>query len=231
MVKKDRKPERLYKVFVSSTFVDNEERRKTVQDAIIMAGMVWHGMEIFTADTKPAKDVCLRFVKEADLFVGIIAWRYGWEPDGKKSITEMEYDVAKNCAIDRLMFRLDPTLQVNPDNDFDVGPEKWDKQKKLDAFINKFAKDQMPALFKETTLQTKVVLALQQWKEKREAGPVVKRLVSTKAIKPVSPLNASIENYRKKAESLHGELPVAGFITQLKVSIDIEDIFVPLRAI
>ena len=35
---------RPYKVFVSSTFLDNQERRKLVQDAITMAGMVWHGI-------------------------------------------------------------------------------------------------------------------------------------------------------------------------------------------
>jgi len=36
-------PRRAYKVFVSSTYLDNRERRKVVQDAITMAGMVWHG--------------------------------------------------------------------------------------------------------------------------------------------------------------------------------------------
>lgn len=66
---------RAYKVFVSSTFLDNRERRKLVQDAITMAGMVWHGMEIFTASTRPTVEECLRYVKEADLLVGIIAWR------------------------------------------------------------------------------------------------------------------------------------------------------------
>ncbi len=47
----------------------------------------------------------------------------------------------------------------------------------------------------------------------------------------ITTLNREIEKYRKKAESLHGTLPVAGFITQLKVQIEIEDIFVPLRAV
>jgi formylglycine-generating enzyme required for sulfatase activity len=39
-----------------------------------------------------------------------------------------------------------------------------------------------------------------------------------------------IRAYCQKAESLHATLPVAGFVTQLKVPIDIEDIYVPLRA-
>jgi hypothetical protein len=44
---------RLYKVFVSGTFLDNKERRKLVQDAITMADMVWHGMDYAAADRKP----------------------------------------------------------------------------------------------------------------------------------------------------------------------------------
>ena len=39
-----------------------------------------------------------------------------------------------------------------------------------------------------------------------------------------------IRAYCQKAESLHATLPVAGFVTQLKVPIDIEDIYIPLRA-
>ena len=44
-------------------------------------------------------------------------------------------------------------------------------------------------------------------------------------------LSAEIEVYKKKAESLHESLPVAGFAKQLKIHIDIEEIYVPLRAI
>lgn len=50
----------IYKVFVSSTYRDNEERRKSVQEAVTMAGMVWHGMEIFTAGTRPTVEEYLR---------------------------------------------------------------------------------------------------------------------------------------------------------------------------
>ena len=45
-----------------------------------------------------------------------------------------------------------------------------------------------------------------------------------------SNMDDEIKDYRQKAEALHSTLPVAGFVTHLKVSIDIEDIFVPLRA-
>lgn len=39
-----------------------------------------------------------------------------------------------------------------------------------------------------------------------------------------------IKNYCKKAESLHSSLPVAGFAEDFKVPINIDDIYIPLRA-
>ena len=220
---------RPYKIFVSSTFRDNQERRKLVQDAISMAGMVWHGMEIFTASTHPVVDECLRFVKEADLMVGIIAWRYGWEPDGNKSITEMEYAAAK----ERLMFLTDPNLPVNPEQDFDPMPERWKKQEKLEAFKARIRNDQTPAPFKETTLGTKVLASLNEWRSRREPKPPQEspETSGTPAHEVDEDLEEEIRQYCRKADSLHATLPVAGFVTQLKVPIDIEDIYVPLHAV
>ncbi len=90
----------------------------------------------------------------------------------------------------------------------------------------------MPALFEETTLQAKVFQALQEWRKSREPS------AQSGAIGPEVPrdsaeedaLDDEISNYRKKAEALHATLPVAGFVTQLKVPIDIEEIYMPLRA-
>ena len=149
---------------------------------------------------------------EADVLVGIIAWRYGWEPDGKKSITEMEYDAAK----ERLMFQLDPSLSVNPEEDFDQDEDKWDKQKKMEKFKRRFSKDQMPAYFNQTTLQAKVLYSLQEWRKRREqtAGDdeavdeTGRRLIEDPGLGP------EISDYRIRAESLYGFLPVAGFATQ-----------------
>ncbi|MCP4117043.1 MAG: SUMF1/EgtB/PvdO family nonheme iron enzyme [Desulfobacteraceae bacterium] len=219
-------PKRLYKVFISSTFIDNEERRKLVRDAVTMAGMVWHGMDIFTAETKLSKVACLKYVKEADLLVGIIAWRYGWEPDGEKSITEMEYDAAK----ERLMFLLDPELPVNPETDFDPGEEIWKKQEKLAAFKKRFSNDQMPALFNESTLQSKVLFALNRWKDRKENPSGDNSREAEETLPHCSGADDEIKKYCQKAEAFHGNLPVAGFVTQLKVPVDIEDIYIPLHA-
>ncbi len=160
------KSKRSYKVFVSSTYMDNKERRKIVRDAITMAGMMWHGMEVFTASTRPTVEECIRLVGEADVMVGIIAWRYGWIPEGEeKSITELEYDAAK----ERLMFQIDPSLPVNPETDFDPGPDKWKKQEKLAAFKNRFYNN-MAASFKDNNLSGIVLGSLNNWREQKEVS-------------------------------------------------------------
>lgn len=207
----------MYTVFVSSTYLDNQERRKLVRDAIAMAGMRWHGMEIFTASTRRTVEECLRYVREADVLVGIIAWRYGWEPEGEKSITEMEYDAAR----ERLMFLLDPSLTVDVEKDFDAGPERWKKQEKLAAFKERISRDQMPTLFTETTLGAKVLKALNDWRERREQRVEPEGPVPEEVSIPVvdDDLEAHIRLYSQTADSLHASLPVAGFVTQLKVAI------------
>ncbi|MCP5007025.1 MAG: SUMF1/EgtB/PvdO family nonheme iron enzyme [Planctomycetes bacterium] len=219
-----------YKVFVSSTYCDNAKRRKVVQNAINRTGMVWVGMEIFTAKTQLAKDVCLKYAAEADLFVDIIAWRYGWQPEGDKSITELEYDAAKDAGKDCLMFQLDPGVFVNPKKDFDEGGDKWKKQEKLEVFKERFARDQLPAYFEEDTLGMKVLDALNTWLEERGQGNdmagVAAPIHGTDDVK----LTEEINSYCQKADALHAHLPVAGFVTQLKVPIDIEEIYVPMRA-
>ena len=124
--------------------------------------------------------------------MGIIAWRYGWEPDGEeKSITEMEYDAAG----ERLMFLLDRDLPLNPEKDFDPGPDRWKKQEKLAAFINRFSKDQLPAYFSETSLGQKVLDSLNKWREQRESQPEAEMAPPTP--KPVLPPDTGLETQIK----------------------------------
>ena len=224
MAKAGKQSNPTYKVFISSTFMDNEDRRKIVEDAILGAGMLPIGMERFTATTQPTVESCLDLVKQADVLVGIIAWRYGWIPEGREfSITELEY----NEAQERLMFLMDPSIAVLPDQDFDEEIDRWEKQQKLQAFKARMHKEQRPGLFKEGTLSGKVVQALQDWRRDYENRP--------KEPDPPEPpppdMDGDIQSYCAKAVALYADLPVAGFVTQLKVPIDIEDIYIPLRAL
>lgn len=102
-------------VFISSTSMDLEAHRDVVRDAILSLDMRPIDMKYFGSRPGNALDVSLDQVHQADIFIGIIAHRYGYIPDGQsKSITELEYEAAVNAKIPRLMYIIDPTYQWNP---------------------------------------------------------------------------------------------------------------------
>ena len=99
-----------YRVFISSTALDNAKRRKVVLEAIERAGrMTAVRMERFTAEDRPTVEACQSRAVDCEIFVGIVAHRYGWEPDGQeKSITWLEYEAAREAGRPCLMFEIDP---------------------------------------------------------------------------------------------------------------------------
>ena len=94
-----------YSVFLSSTYADLVGHRQAVQSAILQLGAEHVSMENFGArDARPA-DECIRLVKESDLFVAIVAHRYGFIPEGHgMSVTELEYHTAKEASIPRFIY-------------------------------------------------------------------------------------------------------------------------------
>ena len=93
------------KVMISSTARDLPEHRKEVQDACLRQGMFPIMLEHLPASDADAIAESLHRVDEADLYLGIFAYRYGYIPKGHDiSITEMEYNRAVERDIPRLIF-------------------------------------------------------------------------------------------------------------------------------
>jgi len=206
------------RVFISSTYLDNAARRKIVEDAIIRAGCTPVGMERFTASVPPAVPECQRLASQADVLVGIVAHRYGWIPHGEsRSITEIEYDAQR----ERLMFVIHPDVDVNPTRDFDEGADRWDKQKKLDAFKKRIQVDHKPGYFTDATLGVMVLQALKEWTESRDGAPLAEPVES-----PVD----EVRRYYEVAQQLHGAITLAGFEKRLEVPLDLDELWVNLRA-
>jgi len=98
------------RVYISSTFSDLEEHRRTVGSALRRLGHEDVAMEYYVAEDKRPLDRCLSDVESCDVYVGIFAWRYGYipnvnYPDGR-SITELEYRKAREKGVPRLIFLL-----------------------------------------------------------------------------------------------------------------------------
>ena len=82
-------------VFVSSTYVDLQEERRAAVDAILTAGHIPAGMELFAAGDEAQLDVIKRWIDESDVYLLILGGRYGSiEPKSKKSYIQIEYEYA-----------------------------------------------------------------------------------------------------------------------------------------
>src|SRR6266496_3699377 len=92
--------EEVKRVMISSTTIDLPDHRERVKDACVDRGMMPKMMEHLPANDDDAIKASLRLVDEADLYLGIFAYRYGHIPQGHKiSITEMEYNRADDRGI------------------------------------------------------------------------------------------------------------------------------------
>ena len=86
---------RKLQVFVSSTFTDLIEERQAAVGAILKAGHIPAGMELFTAADRSQMDIIKNWIDESDVYMLILGGRYGSiEPTTGKSYTELEYDYA-----------------------------------------------------------------------------------------------------------------------------------------
>jgi hypothetical protein len=65
------------------------------------------------ADERPL-ELCLRDASQSEIYVGLFAWRYGYEPPAEhgnalgKSITELEYRQAESTNLLKLLFFVHP---------------------------------------------------------------------------------------------------------------------------
>jgi nucleoside 2-deoxyribosyltransferase len=82
-------------VFVSSTFSDLREERQAAVEAILSAGHIPAGMELFAAGDESQMEVIKQWIDESDVYLLILGGRYGSiEPKTGKSYTQLEYEYA-----------------------------------------------------------------------------------------------------------------------------------------
>ncbi len=109
-------------VFVSSTFSDLQAYRGAVRDVLHRLEAVVRGMEYFGALPETPKAECLRIVGSCQLFIGIIAMRYGSvDPESGKSFTHLEYEEAQRLALPTLVYLLDEERQPVLPRNIDFG--------------------------------------------------------------------------------------------------------------
>jgi len=98
-------------VYVSSTFIDLEAHRAALKTALEKARYDVECMEKYTAFEERPLARCLADVAATDVYVLLIAHRYGYRPQEnnpqRRSITQLEYEEASRHHKPRLVFTVD----------------------------------------------------------------------------------------------------------------------------
>jgi hypothetical protein len=125
--------EKIYKVFVSSTYEDLREERATVQRALLQLNCLPVGMELFPAADEDTWEFIKSQIRDSDYYVVVVAGRYGSiAPDGI-SFTEKEYDYATSQKVPSIGF-----VHAEPGSiSVDKSEQAADGKKKLQAFLKK----------------------------------------------------------------------------------------------
>lgn len=110
------------KVYISSTYQDLVDHRVAVDRTLRRMGHDVVGMEQYVAEGSKPVIRCKADVRAADVYVIIVAWRYGYvpgrsasPPDGR-SITEIELEEAQISGRPVLAFLLDPSAPWPPNS-------------------------------------------------------------------------------------------------------------------
>ena len=195
-------------VFISSTSIDLPEYREAVMKTLLGLGLFPIGMETWALSGENPVDKCKRMVDESEIYIGIFAYRYGWQPDGDtgKSITEMEYDWAGEKGIHRLCFIMSDKHPWPEDR------KEKDKIALLDAFKKRVKSDEVGFFTTPEDLARQIAIAIPK-------------------VAPNKPNLVAYQNW------LHNQSHQSGLLRVLRSrdatssdvrSINIEDVYTPL---
>lgn len=90
--------EKKYQVFISSTYTDLIEERQKAVEAILNAGHIPAGMELFHAGDETQKELISEWINDSDIYVLILGGRYGSVDNEGKGYTHWEYEKAKELG-------------------------------------------------------------------------------------------------------------------------------------
>jgi hypothetical protein len=99
-------------IYLSSTYEDLKDYRSAVFEALRKAGYEVKAMEDYVATDRRPVDKCLADVAEADIYVGLFAFRYDYVPPAEHgnpdgfSITELEFRHAEKLGKPCLVFTM-----------------------------------------------------------------------------------------------------------------------------
>lgn len=147
-----RPEDRIYQIFVSSTFEDLKNERQAIMSAIVSTGNVPIGMEYFPAGDISQFEYIKQLIDKADYYLLVIAGKYGSiNKDTGISYTEMEYNYALEKGVPIAVIQYRDILKLTG-NKLELSSKK---KKLLDKFRETTRSNRVIA-FWETTDELKM---------------------------------------------------------------------------
>lgn len=136
--------DKMYRIFVSSTYLDLKKERQTIIRSILQLGHFPICMETFVASQYHQMDFIKEQLDTADMFIIIVGKKYGSCPEGDTcSYTEHEYEYAKQIGLPILS--LISSDKYHPNKKLIV--ETPEKKKNLQEFLNKLKREKLSAFW------------------------------------------------------------------------------------
>ena len=194
---------KLCDVMISSTSKDLSQHRQKAMRAIHSAGMRPLGMEYDLAPLGDAISASYEMVDDAEIFVLLVGFRYGFIPDDltrnpdQVSITELEYRRAVERKLPILVFHMtDEYLKAQPIGDSEKLEQPNRKsQKKLKTFKDHLMKERIVVSFGDPIdLQISLIEALHDPKVRTEGLERVRARTEQRG----QDAQAEVKNIRKQ---------------------------------
>src|SRR6185369_7204086 len=170
------------RVYVSSTFEDLKDYRAKVNEGLRRAGYELVAMEDYPAFDQRPLQKCLDDLASCQLYIGILAKRYGYIPDQDNpqglSITEREYLQATQSGLPRLVFQLDPKAPWLEQFD-DRLQDDGDHGANIRRIRGHVGKEHGNRFFSSPDELARLVLeAVSAWEKERQTAPLLKQAPS-----------------------------------------------------
>ncbi|CAL4859987.1 DUF4062 domain-containing protein [Microbacterium sp. MM2322] len=206
--------DRREQVFVSSTYLDLREERQSVIQALLIAGCIPAGMELFPAGNDEKWRLIQRVINECDYYVLVIGGKYGsLDPTTELSYTEMEFDYAESIGKPIMAFlHGEPGKLSGEQIELDA-----ERREKLDAFRAKVEAARVVKYWNTSAeLPGHVALALM---ETREHYPAEGWVRASQAMTPeqkteIAELRARVAELAQEAEAKDKRAAIAGDLAQ-----------------
>jgi hypothetical protein len=188
------------RVFVSSPYSDLREYREAVRLALARQGHRFSGPEQSAASDRPATDYSLSEIANCDVFVCIVAWRYGsvlppeTNPDSL-SILEFEYLEASKLSKPVLVFLLDADASW-PTEEKDAGTGANEKGERVRRFRERLRNENVISTFRTPEdLASQVLAALANLQDTTGQG------AKAREEQPQAPLLEMQDQHRQAIEA------------------------------